>query len=48
MILSKLIIDLILMKHNMPKDLYQSKKIVSDLDMKYKKIDMCKKNYMLF
>jgi hypothetical protein len=44
----KLIIDLILMKHNMPKDLYQSKKIVSDLNMKYKKIDMCKKNYMLF
>jgi hypothetical protein len=29
----KLIIDLILMKHNMPKDLYQSKKIVSGLNM---------------
>jgi hypothetical protein len=27
----KLIIDLIPMKHNMPKDLYQSKKIVADL-----------------
>jgi hypothetical protein len=27
----KLIIDLIPAKHNMPKDLYQSKKIVADL-----------------
>jgi hypothetical protein len=30
---SKLIIDLIPVKHNMSKDLYQSKKIVSDLRM---------------
>jgi hypothetical protein len=44
----KVIIDLILMKHNMPKDLYQSKKIVSGLDMIYEKIDVCKKNCMLF
>jgi hypothetical protein len=44
----KLIIDLILMKHNMPKDLYQSKKIVSGLGMNYEKIDVCKKNCMLF
>jgi DNA-directed RNA polymerase subunit RPC12/RpoP len=44
----KLIIHLIPMMHNMPKDLYQSKKIVSDLDMNYEKIDVCKKNYMLF
>jgi hypothetical protein len=35
----KLIIDLILMKHNMPKDLYQSKKIVVSLNMEYEKID---------
>jgi hypothetical protein len=27
----------------MSKDLYQSKKIVSDLRMNYKKIDVCKK-----
>jgi hypothetical protein len=37
----KLIIDLILVKHNMPKDLYQSKKIVPDLEMNYEKIDAC-------
>jgi hypothetical protein len=44
----KLIIDLILTKHNMLKDLYQSKKIVVGLGMEYEKIDVCKKNYMLF
>jgi hypothetical protein len=44
----KLIIDLIPMKHNMPKDLYQSKKIVVDLDMNYEKIDVCARNCMLF
>jgi hypothetical protein len=44
----KLIIDLIPMKHNMPKDLYQSKKIVPGLGMNYEKIDVCEKNCMLF
>jgi hypothetical protein len=44
----KLIIDLILMNHNMPKDLYQSKKIVVGLGMNYAKIDTCEKNCMLF
>jgi hypothetical protein len=44
----KLIIDLIPMKHNMPKDLYQSKKIIAGLGMNYKKIDVCEKNCMLF
>jgi hypothetical protein len=44
----KLIIDLIPMKHNMSKDLYQSKKIVSDLGINYEKIDVCEKNCMLF
>jgi hypothetical protein len=43
-----LIIDLIPAKHNMLKDLYQSKKIIVGLDMKYEKIDVCKKNYILF
>jgi hypothetical protein len=44
----KLIIDIIPVKHNMPKDLYQSKKIVAGLGMSYKKIDVCEKNRMLF
>jgi hypothetical protein len=35
-------------KHNMPKDLYQSKKIVVGLGMNYEKIDVCEKNCMLF
>jgi hypothetical protein len=39
----KLIIDLIPMKHNMPKDLYQSKKIVFGLRMNYEKTDACEK-----
>jgi hypothetical protein len=43
----KLIIDLISVKHNMPKDLYQSKKIVAALGMNYEKIDVCKRNCML-
>jgi hypothetical protein len=38
----KLIIDLISVKHNMPKDLYQSKKIVASLGMNYEKIDVCR------
>jgi hypothetical protein len=37
----KLIIDLIPGKHNMPKDLYQSKKIIASLGMNYEK--MCVK-----
>jgi hypothetical protein len=44
----KLIIDLIPVKHNMLKNLYQSKKIVAGLGMNYEKIDACEKNYMLF
>jgi hypothetical protein len=44
----KLIIDLIPTKHNILKDLYPSKKIVSGLGMKYEKIDVCEKNCMLF
>jgi hypothetical protein len=43
-----LITDLIPAKHNMPKDLYQSKKIVAGLGMNYKKIDVCERNCMLF
>jgi hypothetical protein len=44
----KLIIDLIPAKHNMSKDLYQSKKIVVDLGMNYEKIDVCERNCLLF
>jgi hypothetical protein len=44
----KLIINLIPAKHNMPKDLYQSKKLVSGLGMDYEKIGACEKNCMLF
>jgi hypothetical protein len=44
----KLIINLIPVKHNMLKDLYQSKKIVAGLGMNYEKIDVCKKNCILF
>jgi hypothetical protein len=43
----KLIIDLILAKHNLSKDLYQSKKIVDGLSMNYEKIDVCERNCML-
>jgi hypothetical protein len=39
----KLIIDLIPVKHNMLKDLYQSKKIVSGPGINYEKIDACEK-----
>jgi hypothetical protein len=44
----KLIIDLIPVEHNMPKDLYKSKKIVARPSMNYEKIDVCKRNCMLF
>jgi hypothetical protein len=44
----KLIIDLIPVKRNMSKDLYQSKKIVSDLRMNYEKIDAYEKNACCF
>jgi hypothetical protein len=44
----KLIIDLIPVKHNMLKYLYQFKKIVSSLRMNYEKIDVYEKNCMLF
>jgi hypothetical protein len=44
----KFIIDPIPAKHNMPKDLYQSKKIVSGLRMDYEKIDACEKKSCCF
>jgi hypothetical protein len=44
----KLIIDLISAKHNVSKDLYQSKNIVVNVGMNYENIDVCEKNCMLF
>jgi hypothetical protein len=44
----KFVIDLIPAKHNMPKDLYQSKKIMVSLEMDYEKIDAYEKNACCF
>jgi hypothetical protein len=44
----KLIIDLILAKHNLLKDLYLTNKIVAGLGMNYENIDVCERNCMLF
>jgi hypothetical protein len=43
----KLIIYLIPVKHNTPKDLYLSKKIVSGFGMNYEKIDVYEKIHIL-
>ena len=34
--------------HKMPKDMYQSKKLLEGLGMEYEKIDVCQDNCMLF
>jgi hypothetical protein len=34
--------------HRMPKDMYQSKKLLSTLSMEYEMIDVCKDNCMIF
>jgi ferredoxin-like protein FixX len=46
--LVKLISDILLKTHKVPKDMYQSKKIMSGLDLKYEKIDVCPDNCMPF
>jgi hypothetical protein len=46
--LLNLISDVILENHKMPKDLYQSKKLLSGLGMDNEKIDVCDNNCMLF
>jgi hypothetical protein len=43
----KLITGLVLVKHNMMKDLYQSKKIVSGLKMNYETIDAYEKLHVV-
>jgi hypothetical protein len=46
--LMKLISNILLKPHKLPKDMYQSKKMISPLNLKYEKIDVCPDNYMLF
>jgi hypothetical protein len=46
--LVKLISDILQKPHKVPMDMYQSKKMMSALDLKYEKIDVCPDNYMLF
>jgi hypothetical protein len=43
-----LISDVLPSNHKMPKDMYQSKNLLSALGMEYEKIDACKDNCMLF
>jgi hypothetical protein len=43
----KLIIDLIPSKHNMPNDLYQSKKILASLSINYEEIDVCEELHIV-
>jgi hypothetical protein len=46
--LLNLISDAISENHKMPKDMYQSKKLLSGLGMDYRKIDVYDNNYMIF
>jgi hypothetical protein len=46
--LMKLISDILPKSHKVPKDMYQSKKMISALGLKYEKIDICLDNCMLF
>jgi hypothetical protein len=46
--LMKLISDILPKPHKVPKDMYQFKKMVSALDSKYEKINVCLDNCMLF
>jgi ferredoxin-like protein FixX len=43
----KLINDILLKPHKVSKDMYQSKKMMSVLSLKYEKIDVCPDNCML-
>jgi hypothetical protein len=46
--LLRLFCDVLPSNHKMPKDWYQSKKLLSALGMVYEKIDVCKDNCMIF
>jgi hypothetical protein len=43
----KLIFDVLLANNKSPRDMYQSKKLLSGLGMDYEKIDVCQDNWML-
>jgi hypothetical protein len=44
--LMKLTNDILLEPHKVPKDMYQSKKMMSALSLKYENIDICPDNYI--
>jgi ferredoxin-like protein FixX len=44
----KLISDILPKPHKVPKDMYQSRKMMPALSLKYEKIDVCPVNCMLF
>jgi ferredoxin-like protein FixX len=46
--LMKLINNILLKPHKVPKDMYYSKKMMSALGLKYEKIDVCPDNCMIF
>jgi hypothetical protein len=46
--LIKLFSDILSKPHKVPKDMYQSKKMMFALDLKYEKIDVCPDSCMLF
>jgi hypothetical protein len=46
--LMKLISDILLKPHKVSKDMCQSKKMMSALDLRYEKIDVCPDNCLLF
>jgi hypothetical protein len=46
--LLSLVSDVLPSNHKMPKDIYQSKKLLSALSMEYEKINVCKDNCMIF
>jgi hypothetical protein len=46
--LVKLIIDILLKLHKVPKDMYQSKKMMFALSLKYEKVNVYQDNCMLF
>jgi hypothetical protein len=46
--LLKLISDVLSINHKLPRDMYQSKKLLFGLDMDYENIDVCQDNCMFF
>jgi hypothetical protein len=46
--LLKLFNDVLSANHKVPREMYQSKKMLSGLGTDYEKIDVCQKNCMLF